>query len=42
MAFPFIIQGSNIVVVIGNAAHTISKTHVTYQKVLDAIKCEDW
>lgn len=42
MSYPYLIQGANIVVVIGNAAHTISKTHLTYQKVLDAIKCEDW
>jgi hypothetical protein len=42
MAYPFLIQGSNIVVVIGNKSHTISKTHVTYQKVLDAIKAGDW
>jgi len=42
MAYPFIIQGKNIVVVIGNKSHTISKTHITYQKVLDAIKAQDW
>jgi len=42
MSYPFLIQGSNIVVVIGNKSHTISKTHVTYQKVLDAIKAGDW
>jgi hypothetical protein len=42
MAFPFIIQGNNIVVVIGSKSHTISKTHITYQKVLDAIKAADW
>ena len=42
MSYPFIIQGSNIVVVIGNKSHTISKTHITYQKVLDAIKAGDW
>ena len=42
MSFPFIIQGSNVTVVIGNKPHTISKTHVTYQKVLDAIKAQDW
>ena len=40
--FPFIIQGNNVVVVIGNKSHTISKTHVTYQKVVDAIKAGDW
>jgi ribosome modulation factor len=42
MAYPFLIQGNNVVVVIGNKSHTISKTHLTYQKVLDAIKAGDW
>jgi hypothetical protein len=42
MSYPYIVQGSNIVVVIGNVSHTISKTHITYQKVLDAIKAQDW
>ena len=42
MSYPFLIQGSNIVVVIGNKSHTVSKTHITYQKVLDAIKAGDW
>lgn len=42
MSYPYLIQGSNIVVVIGNKSHTISKTHITYQKVLDAIKASDW
>ena len=42
MAYPYLIQGSNIVVVIGNKSHTISKTHLTYTKVLEAIKANDW
>ena len=42
MSFPYLIQGNNITVVIGNKPHTISKTHITYQKVLDAIKANDW
>jgi hypothetical protein len=42
MAYPYLIQGSNIVVVIGNKSHTISKTHITYTKVLEAIKTGDW
>ena len=42
MAYPYLIQGSNIVVVIGNKSHTISKTHITYTKVLEAIKANDW
>ena len=41
-AFPFLIQGSNVVVVIDNKPHTISKTHITFQKVVDAIKAQDW
>ena len=40
--FPYIIQGSNIVVVIGNKSYTVSKTHLTYQKVLESIKAQDW
>lgn len=42
MSYPFIIQGDNITVVIGNKPHTVSKTHITYTKVLEAIKAEDW
>jgi len=42
MAYPYIIQGKNIVVVIGNNSHTISSTHMTYHKVLEAIKADDW
>ena len=42
MSLPYLIQGSNIVVVINNQPHTISRTHITYQKVLDAIKANDW
>ena len=42
MSYPFIIQGNNVTVVIGNKPHTISKTHITYNKVIDAIKAGDW
>ena len=42
MAYPYLIQGNNIVVVIGNKSHTISKTHIAYAKVLEAIKANDW
>ena len=42
MSYPYLVQGSNITVVIGNTPHTINKTHITYQKVLDAIKANDW
>ena len=42
MSYPFIIQGSNVTVVIEGKPHTVSKTHVSYQKVVDAIKALDW
>jgi len=42
MSYPFIVQGNNITVVIGNKPHTISKSHITYNKVLEAIKAGDW
>lgn len=42
MAYPYLIQGQNIVVVIDNVSHTINKTHVAYEKVLTAIKAGDW
>lgn len=42
MSYPYLIQGKNIVVVIGNKSHTVSSTHLTYKKVLEAIKSDDW
>jgi len=42
MSYPFLIQGKNIVVVIGNNSHTISSTHISYEKIKEAIKANDW
>ena len=42
MSYPYLIQGKNIVVVIGNKSHTVSSTHITYKRVLEAIKANDW
>jgi hypothetical protein len=42
MSYPFIIQGSNVTVVIDGKPHTIAKTHLTYTKVVEAIKAQDW
>ncbi len=42
MSYPFIIQGSNVTVVIDGKPHTIAKTHITYTKVVEAIKAGDW
>ena len=42
MSFPYIVQGSNITVVIGTTPHTVSKSHIAYNKLLTAIKSGDW
>lgn len=42
MSYPYIMQGSNVTVVIDNTPYTINNTHVTYTKVLDAIKMGQW
>lgn len=42
MSFPYIVQGSNITVVIGTTPHTVSKSHIAYNKLLNAIKTGDW
>lgn len=42
MSFPYIVQGSNITVVIGTTPHTVSKSHIAYNKLLNAIKANDW
>ena len=42
MSYPFILQGDNVVIVIDGEPHTINKTHLTYNKVVEAIKAGDW
>jgi len=42
MSYPFMIQGNNIVVVIDNKSHTITKSHIGYERIKDAIKAGDW
>jgi len=42
MAYPYIIQGSQVTVVIGSKPHVVSKSHPMYQRVVDAIKANDW
>lgn len=39
---PFIIQGDNIVVYADGTPSTVDKTHINYNKLLDALKSEDW
>ena len=40
--YPYLIQGSNIIVVIDNKSHTISKSHFAYEKIKKAIKKGKW
>ena len=42
MAFPYLIQGKNITVVIGTNSHTITSSHICYDKIKEAIKNDDW
>jgi len=42
MAFPYLIQGKNIVVIIDNQPYTVTSTHIGYEKLKQAIKDNDW
>jgi hypothetical protein len=42
MAYSYLIQGKNIVVVIDNRPYTITSTHIGYEKLKEAIKAGDW
>jgi hypothetical protein len=42
MSYPFILQGDNVTLVIDGTPHTINKTHLSYSKIVDAIKASDW
>ena len=42
MSYPYIVQGSQVTVVIGSKPHVVSKSHPMYQRVVDAIKANDW
>jgi hypothetical protein len=42
MAYSYLIQGKNIVVVIDNKPYTITSTHIGYEKLKQAIKDNDW
>lgn len=41
-SYPYLIQGDNIVTVIDNVSHTINPSHISYNKILDAIKANEW
>jgi hypothetical protein len=42
-AVPYLLQGKNIILVVGGKSHTISKdTHMNYGKIVDALKAKDW
>jgi hypothetical protein len=40
---PYLMQGKNIILVVDGKSHTISKdTHMSYAKIVDALKAKDW
>lgn len=41
-AFPWLIQGKNVVLFIDGKVTTINDSHVTYKQVIEAIKNEQW
>ena len=42
MSYPFIMQGNSITIVIGTTPFTLTKSSINYNKVIDAIKANDW
>lgn len=42
MSYPFLIQGNNIVVVVGSKTHTVGAGHIAYDRLKKAIKDGDW
>jgi len=42
MAYSYLIQGKNIVVVIDNRPYTVTSTHIGYERLKEAIKVGDW
>ena len=40
--YPYLLQGKNIVVVIDNKSHTITSSHIAYEKIKTAIRENDW
>lgn len=42
MMFPYLIQGDNITLVVDNKPHTVNRTHPVYQRLVDAVKSNDW
>ena len=42
-AIPFLLQGKNIILVVDGKSHNISRdTHIAYDKIVEALKAEDW
>lgn len=39
---PYLIQGKNIVLLIGSTPHTISESHISYTKIREAIISKSW
>lgn len=42
MSIPYIIQADTVTVFVNNRPHTINKTHMNYESIIQAIKSADW
>jgi len=42
MTYPFIMQGSMITIIVDHKPYTIAKSHIAYNKLVDAIKTQNW
>lgn len=40
--YPYILQGSNLSIVIDNKPYTISSSHIAFEKIKEAIKSQNW
>lgn len=41
--YPYILQGDNLTIVIGNQSHSINReTHPKFEKIMDAIRADEW
>lgn len=40
--YPYLVQGGNIIIVIDSKSHVISKSHISYEQIKDAIKTGEW
>lgn len=40
--YPYLIQGKNISIVVNNKSYVVNDQHISYEKIVQAIKSQDW